>query len=195
VPQSNSLRSGNLILIRKAIYGEIMPFTPFHLGPGLLLGLLALRWLDLPTVLLASVLVDIRTSLVFFGLLSGPLHGPFHTFFGSAFLATVLIAAIVPVRSALDFVLEWLRLQQAPSTKRIIAGAFVGVWLHVILDAILYTDMSPLAPFPGNPLLGQISVTAVYVGCLVAGGFGVVLYVLAASGLVQFFPLPNTSSN
>jgi len=44
-----------------------MPFTPFHLGPGLLLGVLLYRHLDLGTVLAASIAVDLRTVLVFSG--------------------------------------------------------------------------------------------------------------------------------
>lgn len=165
-----------------------MPFTPFHLGPGLLLGLLALRWLDLPTVLVASVLVDIRAALVFFDVLTGPLHGPFHTFLGATLLGVVLIAVSLPVRPTLDSVLAWFRLPQEPSVTRIVAGACVGVWLHIVLDAILYADMAPLAPLSGNPLLGLIGVTAVYIACLVAGVLGVGLYVLAASGLVELLP-------
>lgn len=172
-----------------------MPFTPFHLGPGLFLGLLALRWLDLPTVLVASVLVDIRTALVFFRALNGPLHGPFHTFLGATLLGVVLIVVTLPLRPTLDSVLVWVRLPQDPSVTRIIAGAFVGVWLHIILDAILYADMAPLAPFSGNPLLGQISATAIYIGCFIAGTLGVGLYVLAAFGLIELLPRPNPKNS
>ena len=43
-----------------------MPFTPFHLGPGLLLGLLLLSYVDLPTFLLASVIVDVEPFLALY---------------------------------------------------------------------------------------------------------------------------------
>ncbi|WP_254831292.1 hypothetical protein [Haloglomus salinum] len=134
------------------------------------------------------MLVDIRAALVFFDVLTGPLHGPFHTFLGATLLGVVLIAVSLPVRPTLDSVLAWFRLPQEPSVTRIVAGACVGVWLHIVLDAILYADMAPLAPLSGNPLLGLIGVTAVYIASLVAGVLGVGLYVLAASGLVELLP-------
>jgi len=37
-----------------------MPFTLYHLGPALLLGLLFRRRLDLPTFLVANVVVDLE---------------------------------------------------------------------------------------------------------------------------------------
>lgn len=170
-----------------------MPFTPFHLGPGLLLGLLALRRLDLPTVLVASVFVDVRTTLVFFGLLDGPLHGPFHTLLGASVLSLVLIAVALPLRPRLDPVLRRIRFPQASSRRRIAAGAFVGTWLHVVLDATLYTDMAPFAPLSTvNPLLGQIGSGTVYLGCLVAGVVGVGLYALSVLGVIErLSPVPH----
>ena len=40
-----------------------MPLTPFHLGPGLLFGLLLFRYIDFPTSLIASVIVDVEPIL------------------------------------------------------------------------------------------------------------------------------------
>lgn len=57
-----------------------MPFTPFHLGPGLGLGLPLRKHLHAPTFLLASVIVDVEPFLVFFLGLRYPLHGYLHTF-------------------------------------------------------------------------------------------------------------------
>jgi len=41
-----------------------MPFTPYHLGPGLFVGLLFLGFIDFPTFLVASVIVDMEPFLV-----------------------------------------------------------------------------------------------------------------------------------
>ena len=40
-------------------FGSIMPFTPFHFGPGLIVGLLLLSFIDFATFLIASVIVDV----------------------------------------------------------------------------------------------------------------------------------------
>lgn len=157
-----------------------VPFTPFHLGPGLLVALPLRRHLDLPTVLVASVAVDARTALVFFGLLDGPLHGPVHTYVGALVLAGVLAAATV--LGARRFPGLARSVSATPGDPRAAAmGGLAGTWLHVTLDAFLYTDMTPLWPLAGNPLLGLVGGPAVYDACVVAGLAGVAF--LAVLGL------------
>jgi len=162
-----------------------MPFTPFHLGPGLLVGLVCGRRLDLPATLAASVLVDIRTALVFFSVLDGPLHGPLHTLLGATLLAGVLTAAALPLRPLSGAVLESLRIPHSPPPVRIAAGALVGAWLHVFLDAVLYLDVQPFAPVSAaNPALGLVGPLSVYLGCVVVGLLGLCLYAASLLGLV-----------
>lgn len=154
-----------------------MPFTPFHLGPALLLGVLCLGWLDFPTFLVVSVLVDCRATLVFFGVLDGPLHGPLHTVLGAAILAGLLTAVVVPVRPYVVPVLEWFRVSQPVSALRILAAAVTGAWLHVLLDAMLYINLQPFAPVSAsNPLLGLAGPATVYTTCVLAGLLGIGAY-------------------
>jgi len=51
-----------------------MPFTPFHLGPALGLGLPLRRYVYVPTFILANVIVDVEPFLVLFLGLRYPLH-------------------------------------------------------------------------------------------------------------------------
>ena len=51
-----------------------MPFTPYHLGPGLFVGLLFLSFIDFPTFLVASVIVDVEPFMVLALNLNYPLH-------------------------------------------------------------------------------------------------------------------------
>ncbi len=64
-----------------------MALAPFHLGPALLAGVVPYRFLDLPTVLAGSVVVDVRAALVVFGPLDGPVHGVLTTFVGATAVA------------------------------------------------------------------------------------------------------------
>lgn len=158
-----------------------MPFTPFHLGPALLLGLLCYRWLDLPALLVGSVVVDVRTALVFFGYLDPPLHGPLHTVIGSAVLGLVVAGAWVALRPRFEWLLALLGLGRERSIGAIFTGAFVAVWLHLLLDALLYFDLRPFAPLSDvNPFLwalgGPRTFVVVYGGCVVAGVLGLLLY-------------------
>lgn len=163
-----------------------MPFTPFHLGPALLLGLVCYRWLDLPTLLAASVAVDGRATLVFFGYLDYPLHGPLHTFLVSAILGAVIAVVWYRIRPWFDPLLALFRARQERSLRAMATAAIVGVWGHVLLDSFLYLDIRPFAPVTeANPFLwllfGPWTPTLVYAGCIASGMLGLALYLLSIS--------------
>ena len=87
-----------------------MPFTPFHWGPGLLFGLLLLGYMDLPTLFVSSVIVDVEPLLVLTLNLQYPLHGYLHTFLGGTILAFVLALAMSRVRGSLEPLMSFLKL-------------------------------------------------------------------------------------
>ena len=162
----------------------LVPFTPFHFGPALLFGLLLFRRLDLPTFLAANVIVDARATLVFFDVLDGPLHGPFHAFLGSAVLGALLAGSWYALKPWFDPLLAVFRVEQPRSGRPIAAAALLGVWCHVVLDGILYPEMTPFAPLAAaNPFPGLASYGAVYGGCVLAGLLGAGLYGLRVGGV------------
>ena len=130
-----------------------MPFTPFHLGPGLLFGLLLLSYIDFPTFLVASVIVDIEPFLVLTLDLNYPLHGFLHSFLGGTLLAFIIAAAMSKVRSALSPLMSFLKLEKKLSFKSILSASLFSVYLHILLDSPLYSDIRPFFPFDFNPLL------------------------------------------
>jgi len=132
-----------------------MPFTPFHLGPGLLLGLLLLSYIDFPTFLLANVVVDIEPFLVLYLDLPYPLHGFFHSFLGGALLAFLLATVMSKLRNAFSPLMSFFRLEQKSSFKSVLLASLFGVYLHIILDSRLYQDIRPFYPFDFNPLLSH----------------------------------------
>ena len=149
-----------------------MPFTPFHLGPAVLIGFILLRYLDLPTLILASVLVDLEPLAVLMFGLPGPLHGFFHSFLGAS-------GAVLRLRDFLEPVYVFLRLEGDRRPRRLLVAALLGTWSHVVLDAPLYGRMRPFYPFGGNPLFG----VDLYLGlgaygfCLLSGVAGAILFV------------------
>lgn len=163
-----------------------MPFTPYHLGPALLAGLLAFRWLDFPTFVVASVIVDVYAGLVFLGVLGGSMHGPLTTFVGGGVVALLLSGVMYPARPRLDRLLGRIRLPQPRSAAGIVVAALAGVWLHVVLDATLYADVHPLAPVAdANPFLGLVPAPVVYGGCAAAAALGLGVYVAHLLGYVS----------
>lgn len=156
-----------------------MPLPPFHLGPALLLGVLLNRWLDLPTLLLGSVVVDVRVALVVLGPLDGPVHGILTTFVGGTVLALVLAAGIRMLPPALQSVLDRARAAETTSPWALVAAAVVGVYSHVLLDSVLYGDARPFFPADWNPfLIGDAASIPVYAGCVVAGALGLVALIV-----------------
>jgi hypothetical protein len=57
-----------------------VPLTPFRLGLGLFLGLLLINYIDFPTFLVASIMVDVGPIMVLIFDLDYPLHDFFRSF-------------------------------------------------------------------------------------------------------------------
>jgi membrane-bound metal-dependent hydrolase YbcI (DUF457 family) len=129
----------------------VMPFTPFHLGPALFFGLLLFRYINLPTFLIASVIVDIEPFLVLFLGLDYPLHGFLHSFLGGSIVAVVLLLVIIKLNNKTQELMSFLKLGQSSSTRSIWLASFSSIYLHILFDSPLYTDIKPFYPFNHNP--------------------------------------------
>jgi hypothetical protein len=162
-----------------------MPFTPFHFGPAVLLGVLLLKKLDFPTFVAANLMVDWRAALVFLGFWPGPRHAWVHTYLGSGLVALFLAGMMMYFRPIFDFLVRDFGIEQEISRKKILLAAFSGVWLHVTLDAFHHPTMMPFMPFEFKPLYGLLSggdVRMIAFACLV---FSVPLYLAQATGRID----------
>jgi hypothetical protein len=130
-----------------------MPFTPYHLGPALFLGLLFLNFIDFPTFLIASVIVDVEPFLVSLFDLNYPLHGLFHSLLGGTLLAIPLALIMLKTRDKLSPLMAYFKLEQKVSFKSISLASLSGIYIHILLDSRIYTDIQPFYPSPYNPLL------------------------------------------
>ena len=164
----------------------LMPFTPFHLGPGLALGLALRKWLHPPTFIIANVVLDVEPFLVIVLGLEGPLHGISHTFIFAAVAGAVCGGVMKMLEGRLGGLFRALRIEgagQGASTgiKAFIVSGIAGCTLHVLFDAPLYADIRPLFPLEVNPLYSVVSGTMVYIMCIVLGLAGLAIY-----GMVLF---------
>lgn len=153
-----------------------MPFTPLHLGPALLIGILLLRYLDLPTFLVASIVVDVEPFFVIITGISYPLHGLLHTFLGGTAVAIAFMAAMVHFRGASSKASGAFGIEQRSTVKMVAAASFLGVYTHLLLDAPLYSEMMPLYPMMLNPLFFPDSSMLIYSLCAAAFVLGVFTY-------------------
>lgn len=147
-----------------------MPFTPLHLGPGLLLKAALGRRLSFMVFGGSQVLMDIEPLV---GLLRGwpVLHGYTHTLPGALVIGTV--AGLVG-RPISERALRLLRIGHPPFTwAASFLAAYLGTFSHVALDAVMHADITPFWPLlEGNPWRGAISMEALHLASFALIGLG-----------------------
>ena len=153
-----------------------MPFTPFHLGPGAVFKAIGGRHFSFMVFGGSQVLIDIEPGL---GLIYGwdVLHGWTHTIGGA--LAIGALAGIIG-RPISEFVLRLLRIVHPPFTwTASFAGALLGTFSHIVLDALMHSDMRPWWPLSdANTLLHAVPLDTLHAGCLIAGVVGAIGYAM-----------------
>ena len=152
-----------------------MPFTPYHLGPGLLIKAAAPTRISFAAYTATQVAIDLESGYYLF---SGqtPVHRTLHTFLVGGALGVVVGVATSMVGA------RWFRRQveQAGPAGRCeflmwpsVWGGLLGGLMHSLLDGVMHEDIHPFRPFSdANPLHGVIGLTALHLGCLGCGLLG-----------------------
>ena len=157
-----------------------MPFTPFHLGPALCLGLPFRKYIHTPTFILANVIVDVEPFLVLIlGLYpSYRLHGYAHTFVAAFVVGPALGYIMFLFERTFHPLYKTLLLQQERmrTLKPFIVAGISGIFLHVLLDSPLYSDIQPFFPSKATPLYNPDLSIEVYSLCVWLGILGIALY-------------------
>lgn len=151
-----------------------MPFTPLHLGPGALLKGIAGDRFSFTVFGGSQVLMDIEPGYRM--LVQDPIvHGPTHTLAGAAAIGFIAMISGKPIG---EFALRLIRYPGASIRWAAAAsGAFAGTFSHVVLDAIMHSDMTPWAPLANsNRLLGIMSIDSLHIMCLLLGVAGTMLF-------------------
>lgn len=155
-----------------------MPFTPFHMGPGIAIKAILQGSFSLMVFGWSQIVMDLQPLWV---LLSGHgrLHGVSHTFTGATLLA--LLSAITgKYLAAPGLAMIGIAAKSKPVeiTWRVaLLSAFTGCFSHVLLDAIMHPDMRPFYPWSAdNGLLGILSIDNLHRLCLCSGLLGAALF-------------------
>ncbi len=153
-----------------------MPFTPYHFGPALLLGVIFFPFLDIIALLISSVILDIEPLIILVIGTGQPLHGIMHTYLVATLVAMLVSAIIWLLRGPLYQFLSLFGIDQEASKMRIVISSLIGTNSHVLLDSFIYPEMNPFFPIMGNPFLGLIATAAIYQFCLICGVAGIIVY-------------------
>jgi hypothetical protein len=163
-----------------------MPFTPYHIGPALALGLVLRGRFHAPTFIVANVVLDIEPFLAISLGWGGALHGIFHTFLVAACVGAVcgLIMRLLMrlLEGRLGGLFRAMKLEgpecgKVTSTKAFLTAGVLGCLMHVLFDAPLYADIRPFFPLVANPLYSPASAPTVYDACIWLGIAGLVYWI------------------
>lgn len=149
-----------------------MPFTPFHLGPILLLWSIFLS-LDLIALTIGATLIDIEGGLHLLGIYP-VFHGVLHSFLGATIIAIVATVLSYEAQNALNESFK----KKANLGNIFVSGLF-GAYSHVILDAYLYGEINLAWPLEWwNPFLGMVDLSTILEFSIVTFIVGVFIFIL-----------------
>jgi len=156
-----------------------MPFTPFHMGPGIVIKAVLQGSFSLMVFGWSQVVMDIQPLLVMISG-EGHLHGFSHTYLGATLLA---VFSGLSGKYLAEIGLYVLGLNQAWQVRIswcvAFLSAFVGTYTHVVLDSIMHADVEPFAPLSvSNGLLHIISNELLHILCVASALLGGIAYVI-----------------
>ncbi|MFQ6075237.1 MAG: hypothetical protein ACE5Z5_03750 [Candidatus Bathyarchaeia archaeon] len=165
-----------------------MPFTALHLIPGLIVYLLLFPYVDLPALMIATVILDIEPFANLFLFHRWPLHGALHSPVG----ALLIVAPILTVSSRLletrsrvlvkiVGVVGWRPRVRTVPLKATVSSVYTGIISHLVLDFWMHDDIPVFYPFgSGNPFRSDLLM--IWSGVAVIAGLATtpLLYVIGS---------------
>ena len=171
-----------------------MPFTPLHIGPGMAVKAIAQDKFSLIIFGWAQILVDLQPLVVVLTH-EGQIHGVTHTFVGGAVLGAAAAASGKPMGVVL---LNLFRKKEKPpiriSWKTAWWSGLVGGLSHVLLDGLIYPDMSPFWPFVQGTRMDIFTSRGMTAFCIFSGLAGLLVY-FVSRGVEAFSKNHSEKSN
>jgi len=130
-----------------------MPFTPYHFGPNGFVGLIFRKWLDLPILLLANVVIDIEVLFA-----SGRMphrYWHFHTSLIGGLIGVFLGLAVYfikPICRVFALIMRFFSLEYQANLWKMVFSGLIGAWMHVGIDSLYHYDLEPFWPRRFNPI-------------------------------------------
>lgn len=155
-----------------------MPFTPLHWGPSSWIGLALFKIFDFPTLLAASVVVDVEPFFVLLFNLNYPLHGFFHSFLGGSILAVLTALILYLLKDKIKKITALFKLAQDSSFKKILWTSFFGAYSHLLLDSFTHWDVKLFYPSETNPFFELFSRQQIYLFCGLSFLVGILFYLI-----------------
>ncbi len=130
-----------------------MPFTPYHFGINAFFGLVFRKYLDLPIIVLGNVIADIEVLFI----QSYPVHRYVHTFLLGGLIGGLFGLAAYPFRKWLKKLMNLFQLDYQPTLLKMVFSGILGIWLHILVDAVVHWDVFIFWPAKSRPLFKFLS--------------------------------------
>ena len=162
-----------------------MPFTPYHFGPSGFVGLVFGKWIDLPVIILANVIVDVEVLIIWTLGLGWPAHRYCHTLLIGAVLGALWGIAAYPLRHFFKKIMIVFYIPYNTSLRKMVISGILGVWLHVLIDGIYHFDVEIF--WPGKKMWlwqiihGNITKQQIETVCMLFVIAAFVVYILAVT--------------
>jgi membrane-bound metal-dependent hydrolase YbcI (DUF457 family) len=159
-----------------------MPFSPAHLGSGLLLGALGPAFFNFWALLAGSCAMDFEN--IFLVIANNARncpncfhHGFFHSILGAVLGSLILSFILTFLRQPLEKISLKFKIKQAFSFKTLFLSSFLAWILHISVDSLVHRDVFLFWPIKTNPFLISWSL------------YWPLTFVLAALGLISLIIL------
>jgi hypothetical protein len=143
-----------------------MPYTPLHMGPGMIVKAMIPRHFSIVAFGIAQVLIDLEVlwHMVRYNRQD---HTFFHTYLGASLI--VLAAALLGKPVSTAAMRMWnvlarhvavfdLSVPRQATWKATFLGAGIGAYSHVLFDSFYHLDIEPFQPWSAaNPCRGILS--------------------------------------
>jgi len=164
------------------------------MGPGMAVKAIAQDKFSLIIFGWAQILVDLQPLVVVLTH-EGQTHGVTHTFVGGAVLGAAAAASGKPMADALLNLFR--KKEKRPiriSWKIACWSGLVGGLSHVLLDALIYPDMSPFWPFVQSSPMDIFTSRGMTAFCIFSGLAGLLVY-FVSRGVEAFSKNHSEKSN
>ncbi len=148
-----------------------MPFTPLHMGPGLVIKACMQGSFSLMVFGWSQIVIAIQPLIVLLAN-KGELHGLSHTYAGATIIA---VASAVSGKYLGEIGLRIMHMgNYNPICWRVaFISAFIGGYSHVFIDSIMHSDIRPLAPFSQQRIFfGVVSIDTLHILCVLSAVIG-----------------------
>ena len=134
------------------------------------------KYIDIPTFVLANVVVDFEPLAVILLHLNYPHHGFCHTFLIGGIVGLLWGIFAYLAKGLFKWPMKLFCFPYQPTITKTILSGIIGVWFHVFVDSILYPDVRPFWPFAANPFLIIIKPLSLYLICVISILVSLVIY-------------------